>query len=72
MCKMVVREYSIDNYISPKIGIGAEMKNLSMLKFVPEYLKTKKKCNYAIRKLPLVIRYVSDKYKTKKCVIKLF
>ena len=72
MCKMVDREYSIDNYISPKIGIGAEMKNLSMLKFVPEYLKTKKKCNYAIRKLPLVIRYVSDKYKTKKCVIKLF
>ena len=57
---MVDREYRIDNYTSPKIGIGAEMKNLRMLKFIPEYLKTKKKCNYAIRKLLLVIRF-SDK-----------
>ena len=37
-----------------------------MLKLVPDHLKTKKICNYANKKLPFIIRYVPDKYKTKK------
>ena len=37
-----------------------------MLKFFPYHLKTKQICNYAVKKLPFVIRYVPDQYKTKK------
>ena len=36
------------------------MKNLEMLKFVPDQLKTKKMCKYAVKKLRFVIRYVPD------------
>ena len=48
-----------------------------MLKFVPDYLKTKKLCKHAVKKLPYLLRYASDRYKTCdkamcKCVIKLF
>ena len=35
-----------------------------MLKFVPDHLKTKKMCKHAAKKLPFVIRYVIDQYKT--------
>ena len=38
---MVDSEYSTDKYKSPKTSIGAKMKNPEMLKFVPDYLKTK-------------------------------
>ena len=31
-----------------------------MLKFVPYHLKTKQMCNYAVKKLPFVIRYVRN------------
>ena len=31
-----------------------------MLKFVPDHLKTKKVCKYAVAKLPYVVRYVPD------------
>ena len=48
------------------------MKNPEMLKFVPDHLKTKQMCNYAVKKLPLVMRYVLDQCKTQKCVIELF
>ena len=34
-----------------------------MLKFVPNYLKTTKMCKHAVKKLPFVIRYASDRYK---------
>ena len=37
-----------------------------MLKFIPHHLKTKQMCNYAVKKLPFIIRYVPDQYKTKK------
>ena len=40
------------------------MKNLEMLKLVPDHLKTRQICNYVIKKLPFVIRYVLDQYKT--------
>ena len=43
-----------------KISIGTVMRNPEMLKLVPDHLKTKKICNHAVKKLPFVIRYVSD------------
>ena len=59
-------------YKSLNINIGTVMKNPEMLKFVPDHLRTKKMCNYAVKKLPYLLRYVPDRYKTKKCVIELF
>ena len=48
------------------------MKNPEMLIFVPDHLKTKNTCKHAVEKLPFVIRYVSDQYKTQQmCVKKL-
>ena len=40
------------------------MKNRKMLKFVPDHLKTKKMCKQAVKKLPFLIRYIPDQYKT--------
>ena len=40
------------------------MRNLEMLKFVPDHLKTKKICKHAVKKLPDLLRYVRDQYKT--------
>ena len=37
-----------------------------MLKLVPDHLKTKQMCNYAVKKLPYLLRYFLDWYKTKK------
>ena len=45
------------------------MKDLEMFKLVPDRLKTKQMCNYAVRKLPFIIIYVPDQYMTKKCVM---
>ena len=36
------------------------MKNLETLRLVPDYLKTKKMCKNAVKKCPLVIKYVPD------------
>ena len=63
---------STDIYKSLNINIGTVMKNLEMLKFVPNHLKTKKLCRHAVNKLPYLLRYVPDQYKTQQCVIKLF
>ena len=52
---MVDSEYNMGIY-----SIGTVMKNPEMLKFVPDHLKTKKYCKNAVKKLPFVIRYVSD------------
>ena len=41
---MIDSEYSPDNCKSLKLSIGAIIKNLEMLKFVPDHLKTKKMC----------------------------
>ena len=38
---MVESEYNTKDYKSPKISIGAIMKNSEMLKFVSDHLKTK-------------------------------
>ena len=50
----------MDIYKSVKISIGTVMKNPKKLKFVPDHLKTGKTCKHAARKLPFVIRYISD------------
>ena len=51
----------IDIYKVLNISIGAVMKSPEMLKFVPDYLKTKKMCKHAAKKLPYLLRYVSDR-----------
>ena len=48
------------------------MKNLEMLKFVSDQLKTKEMCKHAVKKLPYLLRYVPDQCKTQKKVIKEF
>ena len=62
--KMVNNEYSMIIYKSVKVSIGTFIKNLKMLKFVPDPLKTKKMCKHAVKKLPFLIRYVLDRCKT--------
>ena len=58
---MVDCKYSACKYKSSKISIGAVIKSSEILKFVPHDLKTNKKiCNYAVKKLPFVIRYVPN------------
>ena len=59
----------MDTYKSLNINNGTVMKNLEILKFVPDQLKTKQISNYGVKKLPFVIRYVSDQYKSKKGVL---
>ena len=36
------------------------MKNPEMIKFVLDHLKTKKMCKQAVKKIPYLLRYVSD------------
>ena len=69
---MVDSEYSMDIYKSLNISIGTVMKNPEMLKIVPDHLKTKKICKHAIKKLPVLIRYVPINIRFNKCVILLF
>ena len=57
---MVDGEKSPDNYIISKISIGAIIKNPELLKLVPCHLKNKEMCQNIAKKLPFVIRYVSD------------
>ena len=63
---MVDSEYSIDIYKSLNFNIGTIMRNTEMLKFVSDYLKTKKVCKHAVKKLTHIIRYVPDQYKTQQ------
>ena len=39
----------VKTYKSLNINIGKVMKNLEMLKFVPDYLETKQMCHYAVK-----------------------
>ena len=48
----------MDIYKSLNISIVTVMKNLEMLKFVPDYIKTKKMCKHAVKKLPYLLRFV--------------
>ena len=59
----------MDIYNSLNISTGTAMKNSEMLKFVPDHLKTKKKkklCKHAVKKLPYLLRYFPDQYKTQQ------
>ena len=38
-------------------------KNPEILRLVPDHFKTKKICKNAVKKLPSVIKYISDQYK---------
>ena len=63
---MVDSKYSTDNYKSSKNSVGAVIKDPKMLKFVPDCLKTKQICNYAVKNIPFVIRYVPNQNKFNK------
>ena len=43
--------------------ITGTVMNPKMLKFVPDHLKTKQMCDFAVTKLAFVIRYVPNWYK---------
>ena len=45
---------------SLNISIGTVMKNPEMLKFVHDHLKTKKICEHAVKKLPYLLKYVTN------------
>ena len=51
-------------YKSPNISTRTVIKNTEMLKFVSDHLKTKKMCKHAVRKLPYLLRYVPNQFKT--------
>ena len=55
-----------------KISVGTITKNLEMLTFIPDHLNTKKMCKNAVKKLPFVIKYVPDQYKSKEMYHKFF
>ena len=57
---------SMDIYRSLNINIGTVKKNLEIIKFVPDHLKTKKMCKHAVKKLPYLLRYVPDQCKTQQ------
>ena len=58
-------EYSKINY-KPTISNAAIIKIPEMLRLVPDYLKTKKICKDAVKKLLFIIRYVIDWCKTQQ------
>ena len=37
-----------------------------MSRLAPDYLKTEKMCENAVKKLPFIIKYVPDRYETKR------
>ena len=59
--KMIGNEYSAEGYKPPKINVGTNMEKSGMLK-----------CEYAVKKLPFVIRYFPGQYKTQQMSDKAF
>ena len=57
---MVDSDSSSDNYKVSKTSICAIMKDLGMLKIVPDGLKTNEMCKTAVKKLLFVMLYVPD------------
>ena len=51
---------------SLNINVGTVMKNPEILKFVPDYFRTKKICKHVVTKSPYLLRYVADQYKTQR------
>ena len=56
----------MDIYKSLDISIGTVMKNPEMIKFVHLKYSKKKLCKHSIKKLPYLLRYVPDQYKTQQ------
>ena len=50
-------------YKSLNISIATVMKTPEMLKLVSDYLKTKKMCKHAVKKLPYLLRYFRNRFK---------
>ena len=63
---MVGSEYSTEDCKPSKINIRAIIRNTEILKFVPDYLKTKKMCKHTVKKFPFLKRYDLDRYKTQQ------
>ena len=63
---LVDGECTTRNYKSLIISIGTIINNPEMLRFVPDYFKTNKACKHKVKKLLLLIRYVSNWYKTQE------
>ena len=61
---MVDSEYSKNISKILKISIRAVMTNPGTLKFISNHLYIQKMCKTGVKKLPFVIRYVPDQYKT--------
>ena len=57
---------SMDIYKSLKINIETVVKSRELLKSVPDHLKTKQMCKHVFKKLPYLLRCVTDQYKTQK------
>ena len=57
---------STDIYNSLNISIRTVMENPEMLKFTHDHLKTKTFCKHTVKKLPSVLRYVLDQYRTQQ------
>ena len=53
---MVDSKCNMGIYKSVKISIGTVMKNPERQRFVPDYLKTKKMCKHAVKKLSFLMR----------------
>ena len=74
--KMVDSEYNKDIYKSVKVSIGTVMRNLEMLKFVPDHLKSKKMCKHAfnilLRNYHLQLDMFLINIRLNKCTIKQF
>ena len=49
-----------------KLNIGEIVKDPEMLEFVSDYVETEKMCRHAVKKLPLLIKDVPDRYKTQQ------
>ena len=46
---MVASEYSTDEYKPSKTNFAAIIKNLEMINFIPDHLKTNKMCKHAVK-----------------------
>ena len=57
---MIEIEYNRDIYKPVKNSIGTVMKNPEVIKLVPDHLQTKKRCEHAVKKLHLLMKYFPD------------
>ena len=48
----------------PKISLGATIKDPEMLRLVPDHLKTKEMWEHAVKKLPFLMKFLFDRFKT--------